>query len=270
MAIISHKVEGVSNDVTHYARVYPVNKKGHAQSELDGQIASALTNAFPAEPSSYNLIGTYSSSQTFTAPEDGWYQIELFGRSGAGGKGAYYTGATLSMSAAGGGGGGGGAYCCSNKIKLNKGDTITIVISTTCTVTITASTGESYSVMTCTTGANGGAGSATGSSSATGGSGGSGGSASGGNYANESGGTGSRGKTDTMRGTLSNGQFGVSGSGGTGGSAGYTGGNTGGAGGKGEVYGSSSENLTKTAQSGGSAKAGFCKIYRGDTNVVAA
>ena len=270
MAIISHKVEGVSNDVTHYARVYPVNKKGHAQSELDGQIASALTNAFPAEPSSYNLIGTYSSSQTFTAPEDGWYQIELFGRSGAGGKGAYYVGSDIQdNSVAGGGGGGGGAYCCSNKIKLNKGDTITIVIGTTCTVTITATTGETYSVMKCTTGANGGAGTAA-SSSATGGSGGNGGTASGGNVSNISGGKGGSGKYTTEY-DYRYGYITWSANGGSGGSAAKSGGCSGGNGGRGYLKYNNDNDAweTKTRGSGGAAQAGFCKIYRGDTNKAA-
>ena len=262
MAIISHKVEGVSNDVTHYARVYPVNKKGHAQSELDGQIASALTNAFPAEPSSYNLIGTYSSSQTFTAPEDGWYQIEVFGASGNGGAGSATVSKTVdddgftNYNCASGGGGGGGGYA-SSIVKLNKGDLVLIVIGAVgsdTTVTINPTTDELYEVMTVTSGANGTAGSTT-NKSATAGTGGNGGKASGGNVSNITGGVGRNGST-----ALNKGRY-WSEAGGTGGSSAQSGGNTGGKGGAG-IY-----NGSKTA---GSGSAGFIKIYRGDTNVVAA
>lgn len=235
-----------------------------------GGKARVWWSGFPEEPTEYTLINTYSSSTTFTAPEDGWYQIELFGRSGAGGKGAYYVGSDIQdSSVAGGGGGGGGAYCCSNKIKLNKGDTITIVIGTTCTVTITATTGETYSVMKCTTGANGGAGSAA-SSSATGGSGGNGGTASGGNVSNISGGSGGKGSTKTSPVQDPSYNRIWSASGGSGGSAAKSGGRSGGAGGRGYLKRTLDNGWgTKTAANGDSAQAGFCKIYRGNTNIVA-
>lgn len=42
MAIISKLIEGLTNDVEHFVRVYPINPKGFAQSELDGQVASAM------------------------------------------------------------------------------------------------------------------------------------------------------------------------------------------------------------------------------------
>lgn len=262
MAIISHKVEGVANDVTHYTRIFPVNKKGHAQSELDGQIASALTNAFPAEPSSYNLIGTYSSSQTFTAPEDGWYQIELFGRSGAGGAASSRTMTeNIQYHIASGGGGGGGAYCRSVNVKLNKGDTIVIIIDSTCTVTINSSTGETYEQMLCTTGSNGGSAS-TASTNATGGTGGAGGTASGGNDANIDGGRGSSGKgtTNVTRAKTM--------SGGAGGTAGALGGRVGGTGATIKTVVSGAYLVVSKGSAGG-AQAGFCKIYRGDTNKAA-
>lgn len=260
MAIISHKVEGVANDVTHYARVYPVNKKGHAQSELDGQIASALTNAFPAEPSSYALIGTYSSSQTFTAPEDGYYQIEVYGASGNGGAASKSQSNFMNEEGTGpdtniayGGGGGGGGYAKSI-VKLNKGDTVILsgfsIGSTTSAVISSSQDSESSITMSITSGGNGGNGSAS-RSSAVGGSGGSGGKATGGNVSNINGGNGYQGMYSYC---VRTGRYK---SGGTatytkgGGPAAVSGGNTGGNAGK-------------------SGLPGFIKIYRGDTNVVAA
>ena len=88
MTIYSKLIEGLTNGEEHFIKVFTVNHKGRVNNRVDLPVASVIPSAFPAEPSSYALIGTYSSSQTFTAPEDGWYQVELFGRSGAGGAGA--------------------------------------------------------------------------------------------------------------------------------------------------------------------------------------
>lgn len=46
MAIISKLIEGLTNDVEHFVRVYPINPKGFAQSELDGQVVSAIPVAY--------------------------------------------------------------------------------------------------------------------------------------------------------------------------------------------------------------------------------
>lgn len=267
MAIISHKVEGVANDVTHYARVYPVNKKGHAQSELDGQIASALTNAFPAEPSSYNLIDTYTAATTFIAPEDGWYQIEVFGASGNGGSGIseklYYEDGAYNRYGATGGGGGGSGYA-SSVVKLNKGDLVLIVIGATgseTTVTINPTTDEVYEVMRVTSGANGGNGSVVAYGDDhryTAGIAGSGGVATGGNIENINGNSGSAGWAGVLNGVRA---------GGSGGSPAHTDGNTGGTGGSANSAWATSSGTVKVGTSG---SAGFIKISRGDTNVVAA
>lgn len=42
MEIISKLIEGLTNDVEHFVRVYPINPEGFAQSELDGQVVSAI------------------------------------------------------------------------------------------------------------------------------------------------------------------------------------------------------------------------------------
>lgn len=297
MAIISHKVEGVSNDVTHYARVYPVNKKGHAQSELDGQIASALTNAFPAEPSSYNLIGTYSSSQTFTAPEDGWYQIEVFGASGKGAAHAYKTGLyRLGTSSTiyyfwyvGGAGGGSGAYAKST-IKLKAGDTIVLTrgaVGSVTTAVVTSSVDELYShTITCNAAGNGSTKLTTSSTTITcTTTAGSAGTASGGLDSNVN---GNKGTTVSVKYKPSTNGSGwspnTSYSSGTGsGGAAVNGGNAGGKGGgiilktgnmrtehddDGGKY--TYYDVTTSTTSAGSGSPGFFKIYRGDTNVVAA
>lgn len=263
MAKLTTIFSNVLNNRNYYARIYPVNPQGSMQSELDGQITinAIIPASFPAEPSSYSLIDTYTSSTTFTAPEDGWYQVELFGRSGAGGTAAAFVDTSYNTrylhTVGAGGGGGGGAYCCTNKIKLNKGDTISIVIGTTCTATITASTDTSYSVMKCTTGSNGGNGTASGSGSYRG-DGGAGGVATGGTV-NQNGSAGEFGSYENAYDASY-----ITANGGAGGASGHTSGNVGGVGGTSYITGTSN----KYIEAAGSAKAGFCKIYRGNTNII--
>ena len=203
---------------------------------VEHNIEESLT-LFPAEPSTYSLIGTYTSSQTWTAPENGYFQVEVFGASGNGGDGKYSNGRFMS-----GGGGGGGGYACS-RIKMNAGDTITLVpaaVGSTSSATINSSL-ETYSKLSVTSGADGGNGSVILGGSA----GGAGGVATGGNYANANGGDGTKGSNSTESGPA----------GGAGGAAGYTGGNVGGQGGKGGN------------NAGKAGSAGFIKIYRGNTNL---
>lgn len=186
---------------------------------------------FPEEPSAYDQLALIIFSQTWTAPENGYFQIEVFGASGNGANGH-------SVYCAGGGGGGGG-YSCS-RIKMNKDDTIVLTVGGVGAVSSASinSSLETYDTLSVTSGANGSEG-----WPGSGGPGGAGGVASGGNYANNNGGNGG------------NGSYTQAGPGGAGGAAGYTGGNVGGAGGNGN-YGA-----------GVAGKAGFIKIYRGDTNV---
>lgn len=213
---------------------------------------------FPAEPSSYEYMALITSSQTWTAPEDGYFQIEVFGASGSGGstEGRKNTYGGTVYYGAGGGGGGGGGYSCS-RVKMNKGDTIALAVGSVganTSVQINSSL-ETYFSIQITSGKNGTNGEMD-SWDEIGGAGGAGGVASGGNVANN------------------NGAYGGSGSGyqgtdkpsvhGSGGAPGYTEGNTGGAGGVAD-YSSTSRRTT----SGSSGSAGFIKIYRGNTNVVA-
>lgn len=219
-----------------------------------------LAGSFPADPTGYNLIETVTASKTFIAPEDGWYQIELFGRSGAGGTAAAFVDTsykTMYLHTVGaGGGGGGGAYCRTDKIKLNKNDLILVTIENTCTVSINATTNETYSTMKCTTGSDGGNGTASGSGSYRG-DGGAGGVASGGTV-NQNGSAGDFGSYENAYDASY-----ITANGGTGGAAGHADGNVGGTGGNSYITGTSN----KYIEPAGSAKAGFCKIYRGNTNV---
>lgn len=91
MAIISKLIEGLTNDVTYYARVYPINPKGFAQSELDGQVASAI----PVEVNLLDYIeatGTQyiDTGLTVNKPESYEYIIDaLFTNDAYGGANGY-------------------------------------------------------------------------------------------------------------------------------------------------------------------------------------
>ena len=205
---------------------------------VEHSIEESLT-FFPEEPSSYNQLALITSSQTWTAPENGYFQIEVFGASGAGGKGE-----AKGRYSYGAGGGGGGGYACS-RIKMNAGDTIALTVGAvgaTSSATIQSSL-ETYSSMSVTSGQNGN------NPNGNPGTGGAGGVASGGNYANANGGAGSKGTS----------KYSAIATGGAGGAAGYTGGNVGGAGGNGAgPYADETQ--------GRAGSTGFIKIYRGNTN----
>ena len=51
---------------------------------------------FPEEPTEYEEIYLYTESATFTAPENGWYKVELFG-AGANGTSATVSGTTMNL-----------------------------------------------------------------------------------------------------------------------------------------------------------------------------
>ena len=193
---------------------------------------------FPAEPSAYSLLGTYTAATTWKAPEDGWFQVELFGASGNGG--------TMGGIGSGAGGGGGGGGCAISRIALKAGDTVVtsgLAIGGTAKAAVNSSYDDNFDhTLSVTSGANGSNG-----TTMKGGAGGAGGKASGGNYANYNGGTGGAGGNMSLNGNTVP-------SGGTGGTAGYTGGRTGGTG----------EDYSNEAGSGSKA---FMKVYRGNTNL---
>lgn len=244
MAIYSKLIEGLTNGEEHFIKVFAVNHKGRVNNRIDLPWASCIPSAFPAEPSAYELINTYTSATTFTAPEEGYYQIVLQGASGNGG--AAYQGPAISHGSGAGGGGGG---CAISRVKLNKGDTIiftSIAVGSTATVYINSSI-EIYPNMLVSSGSNGGN---CGSSPSVNASAGNGGSASGGNYANYAGNKGSNGKWSTLGNIIS---------GGSGGDPGYSDGNVGGNG--------AGLDQSLNGIAAGSGKTAFMQVYRGNTNV---
>ena len=227
-----------------------------AMKKMATNIVVAVESLFPSAPSSYSLIAKYTASQTWTAPENGYFQIEAFGASGNGGKGGhFYQKLFGSFSIAGsGGGGGGGGYACS-RVKMNKGDTVVLTagaVGSDTSATINSSV-ETYSALNVTSGGNG---TDTGMSGTTmfGGTGGAGGTGSGGNYSNETGGNGGDGIIDSNATSAP--------AAGTAGTSAQSGGNSGGKGGTGY---STTTGLTYYDGTAGSS--GFFKIYRGNTNL---
>ena len=187
-------LNGVYNDV----------KKGFIT--VDGKYRLIFAS-FPSRPTSdsngYIQIQRYgplrSSSalgnnkdHVWTAPEDGWFKIMLFGSSGSGTYGDYddYTDDDGNKMMWVQDGDGGGSGCCAASIvKLNKGDTVDLYIgegahelthpryAEDSKVVFHPTTGETYANLVATAGKNGGEG----------------GKASGGNYVNKNGNYGEQG-----------------------------------------------------------------------------
>lgn len=253
----------LENGQTYYARVYTVNPEGYMQSEIGTQVGSATPQDFPADPTSYSLIGTYTTAQTWAAPEDGWFKIEVHGASGSGA--IAKTGGFIAYNDYGdevevegvitGGSGGGGGYSCSI-IKMNKGDTVVIeslAVGSVATVYINSSR-DIYSNIIVSSGGSG-----TMQVGSNDGNAGYGGSASGGNYANYNGSAGLKGvRVYSVGVSLRN----LTASPIPGGVPGHNDGNAGGQSG-------SKKSGTTALTSPGYGKAAFVNISRGNTNAVA-
>ena len=228
--------------------------------KMISDIIITVKNAFPAEPSAYNLIGTYTASQTWTAPEDGYYQIEVFGASGDSGATASKKASSGNKQNIGTGGGGGGGGYSASRVKLKKGDTVVLVpavVGSTSSATVNSSI-ESYSTLSVTSGGNGTDGSAS-AYSRTAGTGGTGGTANGGNYSNINGNAGGNGNAQQLASDYSC-------AGGIGGAA-INGGNAGGNAATASVYFNGvAQAVSQSGRTYG--LAGFIKIYRGNTNEV--
>lgn len=264
MAKITHMIPGLTNGVTYYGKVYSVNPKKRANGRADLTVFAAIPSAFPAEPTDYTLIAKYTTSQTWVAPEDGWFKIEVHGASGSGaiaktgGFIVYDSDYGDDVEVEGvitGGSGGGGGYSCSI-IKMNKGDTVVIeslAIGSVATVYINSSHDVYPNILV----SSGGSG--TMQVGSNDGNAGYGGSASGGNYANYNGSAGLKGvRVYSVGVSLRN----LTASPRPGGAPGHTDGNAGGQ--------SGSKNSGTTAlTSPGYGKAAFVNISRGNTNVTA-
>ncbi len=154
-----------------------------------------LGGGFPKEPSAYEILSTYTKDDIFTAPKNGWYQIEVFGASGNGGEPYYSRGRYeedsgifiyFTRSASGGGGGG---YACS-RVKMKKGDTAKLFprgVGGTSSIAMIQSSMEKYENVEVTSGGNGDKASSSSNAMEVG----AGGVAKGGNYENADGKPGS-------------------------------------------------------------------------------
>ena len=148
----------------------------------NGQTVNLVPNVFPAEPTGWSEMQKYTTSTTFTAPEDGWFKFIGVAKSGEGGNSNTWTDPNGKRWRRGGGGGGAGGIVVS-VFALTQGQTVTLTVGSYATIQAQGQT------------ATAGAGSdgydaATGDS---GGRGGRGGSASGGNLVNKAGASGGTG-----------------------------------------------------------------------------
>lgn len=259
MAKIEQVISGLANGATYYCKVFTVNPEGRVNNRIDLGTIAVIPVAFPAEPTEYKMIGTYTASQVWEAPEDGWFKIELHGASGNGGEtnpaniGWYRYTDDDDVDwyyAYSGPSGGGGAYVCS-VVKLKKGDVVSLVCGNAGanTTAAIASSMETHSLMQAISGGNGVAG----TSSSSFGTAGTGGVASGGNISNlngNNGGYGNRSQSEEHTYDITAAMV-------KGGAAAHPDGNAGGNGAY--ITGGTRYALT-------SGKPGYFKIYRGNTN----
>ncbi len=216
---------------------------------------------FPAEPEKFIEIAKYTSSGTFVADSDGYYEIELQGASGCGGE-------AKSSGEGGipGGGGGGGGACAVSKVKMKKGDTVVYTLGKASQESSDTSSnhtsgwvyaGDSFAAVNSSFDEFGhtirvtGAANGDDTDGQTVGKGGAGGTAFGGNVFNKNGGNGKNGGTAEFK-------WDVTAFGGDGGAAGYSGGNAGGKG--------ADNALGNTNRNRGTGKNAFIVIRAGDTN----
>ena len=168
----------------YYWAVFTVDEAGSHRSPV---VSDPYSYDFPANPESYIELERATTSKTFIAPEDGWFEFIGLAASGKGGASAsrmwgkrYY----------GGGGGGGAGGVVVSILALNKGDTVSLSVGGG----VAISRGSEYA-----SASSGGHGTNAKSNSQyqyiSSGDGGSGGGASGGNTANQPGSQGGDGRS---------------------------------------------------------------------------
>ena len=218
----------LTNDVEYFYRAFAYSPKKKYQTELTGAVASTIPRA---EPTTYEKIAEYTTSGTWTAPEDGYYQVYAIGKGGDGGNGGDGKFYNSTIYGSGGGGGGGGGIAQS-RIYFLAGDELRITVNSSITsvggkTTMSAVSGEKG-----TTAQNADTSAGT---IGTPGKGGGGGVSSGGNISNinggigGNGGSGGSGSTPPQNGASANGISSFYGYGGESGSRGSGGGGGGGA-----------------------------------------
>ena len=169
---------GQKNGANLYITVFLKNAAG-SYFWSNGQTVNLVPNVFPAEPTGWSEMQKYTTSTTFTAPEDGWFKFIGVAKSGEGGNSNTWTDPNGKRWRRGGGAGG----IVVSVFALTQGQTVTLTVGSYATIQAQGQT------------ATAGAGSdgydaATGDS---GGRGGRGGSASGGNLVNKAGASGGTG-----------------------------------------------------------------------------
>lgn len=81
----SHILTGLTNETLYYIRVFPYNEKKQYQTLLDGATVTATPDDFPAEPTFWTEIETLSDSESWVAPENGWFKFVCAAKCGNGG-----------------------------------------------------------------------------------------------------------------------------------------------------------------------------------------
>jgi len=156
-----HTFPGLTNHQPYYAKIFTLNPQGRINNRADLPVLSAVPKPFPQKPAdedAYTLITEITSTQTYTAPEDGWFLIEVHGASGNGGNSGLSSASWYVREDEAGqtmygyktGGSGAGGSCSASIVKLRSGDPIVITIGNVGEVTsaaITSTAGESYELM---------------------------------------------------------------------------------------------------------------------------
>ena len=132
---VSFVKEGQKNQANLFITVFIKNHAGN-YFRCESEALNIIPKVFPDEPTSYSKIADYSTSGTFTAPEDGWYQLDAVSASGSGGAGgcAHDRNGGPSYAFVQGGPGGTGAVSRKKTIKLKKGETISFTINGTISI----------------------------------------------------------------------------------------------------------------------------------------
>ena len=167
--MIEQIIHTLTNGTTYYGKVFTLNPNGRINNRADLPVFTVIPSLFPEKPadvSDYTLISEFTSSQSFAAPEDGWFLIEVHGASGSGG-GAGIGNANWYVSEdeegertygyKTGGSGAGGGYGASI-VKLKKGDRVVMTIGDVGEATVAvmeATAGESYAEIVAEPGGNG-------------------------------------------------------------------------------------------------------------------
>ena len=168
----------------YYWAVFTVDEGGSYRTPV---VSEMYSYDFPDEPTSYSDLIMVGSTQTWTAPEDGYFRFIVCGRGGDGGGYPNNNGSVY-----GGGGGGAGGIAVS-VFALNKGETVSCICSI-----VQTQINYNGNVATANPGEDGEDGRVT-TQNLTG-QGGAGGSASGGNVINKRGGRGEDGLRWTING----------------------------------------------------------------------